>query len=63
MSPETQRFQAALLLSLAEDRPTVPAVAPHADSEIAAWVASWDPRMLDLAGVLVRTWAYREPPR
>lgn len=35
-----------------------------ADPELAAWVRSWEPDLVDLASLLVRTWAVRDdgPP-
>ncbi|MCW2605570.1 MAG: hypothetical protein JWO60_263 [Frankiales bacterium] len=30
------------------------------DDAVAAWVDGWDPDLLELAGLLVRTWAARD---
>ena len=66
LDPRLARFQEQLLLGLADGTPldelrsASAATAP--DSEVADWVASWDPELLDLAGVLVRTWCRRDKP-
>ena len=60
-----RRFQEQLLTGLADGASTQDLVqeaqqgAP--DAAVAEWVAGWDPDLVDLAGVLVRTWAYLEP--
>lgn len=63
MKPELAQFQEQLLISLADGVPTpeirsaAAALAP--DEVMAKWVAGWDADLVDLAGLLVRTWAYR----
>lgn len=63
---DLDRFQETLLTGLSEGsapddlRQAVLDAAP--DEALAVWVASWQPGLVDLAGVLVRTWATGEPP-
>ena len=65
MREDLVRFQEQLLAALADGTPTdqVIATAAHSapDDVVAEWVRSWEPELVSLAGVLVRTWAYREP--
>lgn len=62
MSPDLQRFQENLLEALEQGGEPAPA-APAPDDRVAEWVGGWDPDLVELAGVLVRTWALREPRR
>ena len=63
MRADLSRFQEQLLAALADGAPTeevvATAVAAAPDDGIAQWVEAWDPELVSLAGVLVRTWAYR----
>jgi hypothetical protein len=59
------RFQAELLVALAEGAPADAVrdlardLAP--DEAVAAWVDAWDPDLVTLAGELVATWGRRSP--
>ena len=63
MREDLVRFQEQLLTALADGTPTEQVLAAAAsaapDDQVAQWVSSWDPELVSLAGVLVRTWAYR----
>jgi hypothetical protein len=62
---DLDRFQAQLLTWLDEghDAADVVAAARSAapDELIDEWVAAWEPDLVELAGVLVRRWALRDP--
>ena len=54
-------LQRAVLLALAEGRDaTAPAAAAAPDDAMRDWVASWEPELVELAGLLVQTWAARD---
>lgn len=64
MSDALASLQQRLLAGLADGAPDVQAAAREdaPDDAVAAWVDGWDPDLLVLAGVLVRTWAVRDQP-
>lgn len=65
LDPALARLQARLLASLADGAPDPDvralALADAPDDDVAAWVRGWDDDQLGLAGLLVRTWARRDP--
>lgn len=58
---ELAELQASLLAALADDAPTElvcrQAAEAALDPAVAEWVASWEPELVELAGLLVRRWA------
>ncbi|MDP3711591.1 MAG: hypothetical protein Q8R60_03780 [Mycobacteriales bacterium] len=54
-------LQRAVLLALANGQDAAAAGADAApDVAMREWVASWEPELVELAGLLVRTWAARD---
>lgn len=54
-------LQRAVLLALADGQDAAAAGAAAApDDAMRDWVASWEPELVELAGLLVRTWVARD---